>query len=92
MTMAGFEYEKQYWWQGVEYVVGLDEAGRGSIAGPLVVAAVIFPAFYDNYEINDSKQLSDKQRRRLFEVIKKDALDYTIEIISVEEVDQYNKD
>ena len=63
--MAGFEYEKQYWWQGVEYVVGLDEAGRGSIAGPLVVAAVIFPTFYDNYEINDSKQLSDKQRRRL---------------------------
>ncbi len=90
MTMAGFEYEKQYWWQGMEYVVGLDEAGRGSIAGPLVVAAVIFPTFYDNYEINDSKLLTDKQRRKLFEVIKRDALDYAIEIISVEEVDQYN--
>ncbi len=88
--MAGFEYEKQYWWQGDEYIAGTDEAGRGSIAGPLVVAAVVFPAFYDNYEINDSKLLSDKQRRRLFEVIKKDALAYSIEIISVEEVDQYN--
>ncbi len=88
--MAGFDYEKQYWWQGDEYVAGTDEAGRGSIAGPLVVASVIFPAFYDNYEINDSKMLSDKNRRRLFEVIKKDALAYSIEIISVEEVDNYN--
>lgn len=88
--MAGFEYENQYWWQGEEYVVGLDEVGRGSIAGPLVVAAVIFPAFYDNYDINDSKMLNDKQRRKLVEIIKRDALAYVIEVISVEEVDQYN--
>lgn len=88
--MANFDYENQYWWSGKEIVAGLDEAGRGSIAGPLVVGCVVFPPFYDNYEINDSKLLSDKQRRRLLEVIKRDAIAYDVEIISVEEVDQYN--
>ena len=88
--MAGFEYEKQYWWQGDEYVAGVDEVGRGSIAGPLVVACVIFPSFYSNDNIDDSKKLTDKQRRKLVEVIKKDAIAYHIEVISVEEVDNYN--
>lgn len=88
--MAGFEYEKKYWWEGKEGIAGLDEAGRGSIAGPLVVGCVIFPPFYDNYEIDDSKLLSNKQRRKLLEVIKRDAIEYVVEIISVEEVDQYN--
>lgn len=88
--MANFDFEGKYWWQGDEVVVGLDEAGRGSIAGPLVIGCVVFPPFYDNYEINDSKQLTDKQRRKLFEVIKRDALEYVVEIISVEEIDQYN--
>ena len=88
--MANFDYENQYWWCGKEVVVGLDEAGRGPIAGPLVIGICVFPPFYDNYEINDSKQLSDKKRRQLFEVIKKDAIYYSYEVISVEEVDQYN--
>lgn len=88
--MANFDFEGKYWWQGDEVVVGLDEAGRGSIAGPLVVGCVVFPPFYDNYEINDSKQLSDKKRRELLEIIKRDALEYVVEVISVEEVDQYN--
>lgn len=88
--MASFDFEGKYWWQGDEVVVGLDEAGRGPIAGPLVIGCVVFPPFYDNHEFNDSKQLSDKQRRRLLEVLKRDALEYVVEIISVEEVDQYN--
>ena len=88
--MANFDYENQYWWGGKEVVVGLDEAGRGPIAGPLVIGICVFPPFYDNYEINDSKKLTDKKRRKLLEVIKRDAIYYSYEIISVEEVDQYN--
>ena len=88
--MANFDYENQYWWGGKEVVVGLDEAGRGPIAGPLVIGICVFPPFYDNYEINDSKKLTDKKRRKLLEVIKRDAIYYSYEIINVEEVDQYN--
>ncbi len=88
--MANFEYEQTYWWNGMEVVVGLDEAGRGPIAGPLVIGCVVFPPFYDNTEFNDSKLLSDKKRRMLLEHIKRDAAFYCTEIISVEEVDQYN--
>ena len=88
--MANFDFENQYWWGGKEVVVGLDEAGRGPIAGPLVIGICVFPPFYDNYEINDSKQLSDKKRRELLEIIKRDAIYYNYEIISIEEVDQYN--
>ena len=88
--MANFDYENQYWWGGKEIVVGIDEAGRGPIAGPLVIGICVFPPFYDNYAFNDSKKLSDKKRRELFEVIKRDALYYSYEVISVEEVDQYN--
>ena len=88
--MANFDYENHYWWSGKEVVVGLDEAGRGPIAGPLVIGICVFPPFYDNYDINDSKQLSDKKRRELFEVIKRDAVYYNYEVVSIEEVDQYN--
>ena len=88
--MANFDYENQHWWSGKEIVVGLDEAGRGPIAGPLVIGICVFPPFYDNYEINDSKKLTDRKRRKLFEIIKRDALYYSYEVISVEEVDQYN--
>lgn len=88
--MANFDYENQYWWGGKEVVVGIDEAGRGPIAGPLVIGICVFPPFYDNYEINDSKQLTDRKRRKLLEIIKKDAIYWNFEVISVEEVDQYN--
>ena len=88
--MANFDYENQYWWSGKEVVVGIDEAGRGPIAGPLVIGICVFPPFYDNYAFNDSKKLSDKKRRELFEIIKKEALYYSYEVITVEEVDQYN--
>ena len=88
--MANFDYENQYWWSGKEIVVGLDEAGRGPIAGPLVIGICVFPPFYNNYEINDSKKLTDKKRRELLKIIKRDAIYYSYEVISVEEVDQYN--
>ncbi|MCD7839944.1 MAG: ribonuclease HII [Erysipelotrichaceae bacterium] len=84
------EYEKAAYQKGKQYVIGLDEAGRGPMAGPLVVAGVIFPKGYINNDINDSKKLSEKKREQLFDIIKRDALAYQIEIISIEDVDKLN--
>ena len=75
--MAGLEYEIKYREMGHKFIVGLDEAGRGPIAGPLVVAACILPVDYDNPLIDDSKKLSEKKRELLFEEIKKVSLDYS---------------
>lgn len=83
------EFEEKYW-QDDTLVLGLDEAGRGPMAGPLVVAALILPKNYDNDLINDSKKLSEKKRSELAEIIKKDALYYAYEIVSVEKIDQLN--
>lgn len=84
------EFEKAFWNDGKSFVIGLDEAGRGPIAGPLVVAGVVFPKGYDHDAIYDSKKLSEKKREELFDEIKKDALYYKIEIVSEKEVDEYN--
>lgn len=84
------EYEQRAQALGKKYVVGLDEAGRGPMAGPLVVAGVIFPIGYHNDLINDSKQLSEKKREKLYDMIIQDALCYDIEIIDVETVDHLN--
>lgn len=84
------EFEIAFWNEGKKYVIGLDEAGRGPIAGPLVVAGVVFPKGYEHETIYDSKKLSEKKREELFEVIKKDALYYSIEIVSEQEVDEFN--
>ena len=83
-------YENHYYQEGYEYIIGLDEAGRGPMAGELVVAGVIFPqGFYDD-RIYDSKQLSAKKRELMYDIIIEHALAYHIEIISVEEVDRLN--
>lgn len=88
--MNRYEYESKYYQMGYDYIIGLDEAGRGPMAGELVVAGVIFPkGFYDE-KINDSKQLSEKKREALYDLIVENALAYDIEIISVEEVDSLN--
>lgn len=84
------EFEKAFWADGKSFVIGLDEAGRGPIAGPLVVAGVVFPKGYDHDAIYDSKKLSEKKREELFDEIKKDALYYKVEIVSEEEVDVHN--
>jgi len=83
------EYEKLAWEKGLT-VVGIDEAGRGPLAGPLVVAGVVFPVGYDSGEINDSKKLTEKKRERLYDIIIRDALFYQIEIVEPEEIDRIN--
>ncbi|HHU27981.1 TPA: ribonuclease HII [bacterium] len=88
--MADMSYEKSYYELGYQLVAGTDEAGRGCLAGPLVVSAVIFPPSYTNPLINDSKTLTKKKRETLYEIIIKDALSYSIIEISNEDVDKFN--
>lgn len=86
---TGNEFEKHYVELGY-HCMGIDEAGRGPIAGPLVVACVIFPQHYENEEIYDSKKLSEKKRERLFKIIIKEALYYKILIIEPKIIDEQN--
>ena len=77
------EYEKHYW-NLDKLVIGIDEAGRGPLAGPLVVAGVVFPKDYVSKEIYDSKKLTEKKREQLYEVIINDAQYYDIVIVDVD--------
>lgn len=70
--------------------VGCDEAGRGCLAGPVVAAAVILPPNFFSKEINDSKQLSEKKRFLLRDVILKEAISYSVGIVSNSEIDKIN--
>ncbi len=69
---------------------GCDEAGRGCLAGSVYAAAVIFPEDYQNEELNDSKQLTDKKRHALREIIERDALAWAVGIVTPEEIDKIN--
>ena len=83
------EYETAAWQQG-QLLLGIDEAGRGPLAGPLVVAGVVFPIGYANPEIYDSKAISEKKRELLFDVIQQDALYFEIRCVEPEEIDRWN--
>ena len=83
-------FQNQFYSKKIKVIVGVDEAGRGPLAGPVVAAACVLSRAYINKEINDSKQLSAKKREELFEVIKKDALAYGIGVVSAEEIDKLN--
>lgn len=83
-------YESAFWEQGYQHVIGLDEAGRGPIAGPLVVAGVCFPPGFTHEDIYDSKKLSEKKREALFDEIQLLAQEYHILIIEPAVIDQKN--
>ena len=69
---------------------GCDEAGRGCLAGSVYAAAVIFPEDYQNEALNDSKQLTDKRRHELREVIQRDAIAWAVGIVTPSEIDKIN--
>lgn len=71
-------------------VAGVDEAGRGPLAGPVVVAAVILPASHGLKGLDDSKRLSAEQREALFPAIKEEAVSFAIEVVGVEEIERLN--
>ena len=82
--------ENVLWQKGIDFVAGMDEVGRGPLAGPVFACAAIFKANYYLPEVKDSKQLSAKKRESLAIILQKSALDYGIGIASVEEIDQFN--
>ena len=83
-------YEREYYAHGVQYVAGVDEAGRGPLAGPLVIAAVILPRNAFIAGLNDSKQLSAAKRDKLYDEIIAKAVAIEVNIVSVSNIDKYN--
>lgn len=84
------QFEKEFASQGKTLIAGIDEAGRGPLAGPVVVASVIMPLDNIIDGINDSKKLSEKKRNELFEKIKQTAISYHIEVIDEKIIDDIN--
>lgn len=74
----------------LKYIAGVDEAGRGPVAGPVVAAAVILPVDFNDERINDSKKLTEKQRNELFKFIKEKAISVSVGVSSVNEIDTIN--
>lgn len=85
-----WEIEYSHYENGVEIICGVDEAGRGPLAGPVCAAAVILPKGLEIPGLNDSKKLTDKRRRELMPIIKEQALAYGIAFASHEEIDNIN--
>lgn len=85
-----WEIEDSYFAQGITTICGVDEAGRGPLAGPVCAAAVILPPHLDIPGLNDSKKLTDKRRRELAPIIKEQAIAYGIAFATHQEIDQIN--
>ena len=85
-----WEIERSYFEKGIITICGVDEAGRGPLAGPVCAAAVILPGYLEIPGLNDSKKLTDKRRRELVPIIKDQALSYGIAFATPEEIDNIN--
>ncbi|WP_163579823.1 ribonuclease HII [Gracilibacillus saliphilus] len=82
--------EKELWNKDITYIAGVDEVGRGPLAGPVVAAAVILPSDFELLGINDSKKLSKHKRELFYQYITKHAIDYAVGIVDASEIDQIN--
>lgn len=85
-----YEFEKQAMADGFKTVCGVDEAGRGPLAGPVCAAAVILPIDCEIDGLNDSKKLSEKKRDALYNVIKEKAVAYSIAMVDEKTIDEIN--
>jgi ribonuclease HII len=85
-----WEIEDSHFEKGIKVICGVDEAGRGPLAGPVCAAAVILPPHVEIPGLNDSKKLTDKRRRELFPIIKEQAIAYGIGLASHKEIDEIN--
>ena len=83
-------YENKYISQGKNLICGVDEAGRGPLAGPVCAAAVIMPEGLIIESVNDSKKLTAKKREKLFDIIKNEAVCYSVAFASASEIDEIN--
>lgn len=84
------EIEKDLYSKGFKNICGIDEAGRGPLAGPVVVAGVIMPQDSMIEGINDSKKVTEKRREKLYDVIKEEAISYSIAVIDHHVIDDIN--
>lgn len=82
--------EEEIYSKGIEYICGIDEAGRGPLAGPVVVASVIMPKDSMIEGVNDSKKVSEKKREKLYEEIIQSAISYNVGIVDQKEIDRVN--
>lgn len=85
-----WEIENSLYAEGYKMICGVDEAGRGPLAGPVCAAAVILPQGLELLGLNDSKKLTDKRRRELFPIIKEQAIAYGIGFATHQEIDEIN--
>ena len=85
-----WELENSIYDEGFDLICGVDEAGRGPLAGPVCAAAVILPRGFEIEGLNDSKKLTEKKRDELFDVIKANAISYGIAFATVEEIEELN--
>ena len=88
--MLDYSYELKAHENGYKVVCGIDEAGRGPLAGPVFAAAVVLPENYSHPILNDSKKLSEKKRDAVYDDIIKDAISYSVGIATEEEIDEIN--
>ena len=84
------QYENDLRNKGYKYICGIDEAGRGPLAGPVVVASVIMPENSMIEGVNDSKKVSEKKREKLYDLILEEAISYGVGIIGQDEIDEIN--
>ena len=89
-TVNMWEIEGSFYSEDIKLICGVDEAGRGPLAGPVCAAAVILPKDMEIPGLTDSKKLTDKKRRELFPIIKEQAIAYGIGLASHEEIDEIN--
>ena len=82
--------EKKLYSDKIQYICGIDEAGRGPLAGPVVVGSVIMPKNSFIEGINDSKKISKKKREKLYELITKEAIAYSVGIVDHKKIDEIN--
>lgn len=85
-----FDIERTYWDQGFSHIAGIDEVGRGPLAGPVIAAAVILPHDFQAYEVIDSKQLSAKKRHSLYDIIISQAISIGIGVVDAKTIDKIN--
>ena len=90
MSKVTLEIERLLWMQGIGSIAGVDEAGRGPLAGPVVAASVIFPRDVLIEGVNDSKKISENQREKLYDVIRAQALAVGVGIVGHEVIDRIN--
>lgn len=83
-------YEREAFADGVKLVCGVDEAGRGPLAGPVCAAAVILPSGCTIEGLDDSKKLTEKKREKLFDIVKEQALAYSIALVDHQTIDEIN--